>query len=376
MADFDFLVIGAGIAGASIGHGLSGNAKVGVLEMESQPGYHTTGRSVAVYTTAYGPPIIRKLITASYDFMHNPQTSFCGNPIVHDLGMCFIASEGQEEDFFNLLNAVKELNPAIHEISPAEAERQVPIMRHGYIKAAFSDPSTAGIDVNEIHQGYLRGIKANDGQIICDAGVNALERKGGEWRATTRAGEFSARVIVNAAGAWADEIAALAGTRKIGIVPKRRTVVSFDGPPGVDVNKWPGVIDTHETFYFKPDAGLLVGSPGDETPDNPQDAQPELEDVAITIDRIMKATTLQIERPKHTWAGLRNFVEDRLPAVGYANDVDGFFWYAAQGGYGVANSFALSRSGANLAQGQNLPAFVSDLGVSAADISPERLWAE
>lgn len=376
MTQYDYLIIGGGIAGASIGYRVSENHKVAVLEQEDQPGYHTTGRSVAVWTTAYGPAPIRALCNASIDFIKNPPENFAEYPLYHDMGMMFIAKEEQKQDLLGLLDAVRVLSPEIHEISVDEAVDKVPVLNRDHVKAAFYDPTTIGLDVATIHQGYLRKIKANGSDIICKAEAQTIERRDGLWHVTTPEGEFCAPVIINAAGAWADVVAEKAGTEKINIVPKRRTVITIDAPKGEDVSHWPGVMDAHEDFYFKPDGGAIVASPADETPDNPHDVQPEELDVAITVDHLQHATTLDIRRVGHSWAGLRSFVEDRLPVVGYADDVEGFFWFAGQGGYGIATSPAMGECGKALLAGEDLPEYVRDLGLSKEDIAPGRDMSE
>jgi len=375
MRECDFLVIGAGIGGTSCAHWLALRHRVIVLEMESQPGYHTTGRSVAVYTEAYGPRVIRSLAKAGGEFFRRPPAGFSEVPLARPHGFMFIAREDQKPRLYEALAAVQELSPEIHEVSPEEAVASVEVLRRDYVAAAFLDPSTLALDVNAIHQGYIRGLKRAGGEIVTDAEALRLERRDGKWQVETRAGTFAAPVVIDAAGAWADVVAERAGARTVGLVPKRRTVIAFPLPEGVEGREWPVVFDTDEEFYFKEDAGTVLGSPADETQVPPQDVQPEMEDIAITVERLERATTFKVTRILRSWAGLRSFVADHVPVAGYAPDLEGFFWCAGQGGYGIETSYGLGRTAASLAEGEGVPEDVRALGVSEADLAPERFRA-
>jgi D-arginine dehydrogenase len=370
----DFLIVGAGIAGASVGYFLAQKHKVIVLERERQPGYHTTGRSVAVYTEAYGPRPVRALVIAGGPFFQHPPAGFTEVPLCHPHGLMFVAREDQRSVLMAELAAVQPLSPNIHEVSADEAVQRVPVLRRDYLAAAFLDPNCLSLDVNAIHQGYLRGLKAAGGEVVTDVEAQTFERHGGKWRVRTPAGAFTAPVVINAAGAWADVVAERIGARTVGLVPKRRTVIAFAPPAGTQTGSWPVVIDAEEQFYFKADAGTILGSPGDETPSPPTDAQPEEIDIAITVERLERATTMPIRRIIRKWAGLRSFVADRVPVIGYAADVDGFFWLAGQGGYGIETSAGLARSAAGLATGDGLPEDIRKLAVTERDLGPERLW--
>jgi D-arginine dehydrogenase len=370
----DFLIVGAGIAGASIGYFLAQKHKVIVLEREEQPGYHTTGRSVAVYTEAYGPRPVRALVIVGGPFFQQPPPGFTQVPLCHPHGLMFVAREDQRNVLMAELAAVQPLSPNIHEVSVDQAVRRVPVLRRDYLAAAFLDPNCLSLDVNAIHQGYLRGLKAAGGEVVTDAEAQTFDRHGGKWRVRTAAGAFTAPVVINAGGAWADVVAERIGARKIGLVPKRRTVIAFAPPAGAETGSWPVVIDAEEQFYFKADAGTILGSPGDETPSAPTDAQPEEIDVAITVERLERATTMPVRRIIRKWAGLRSFVADRVPVIGYAPDVDGFFWLAGQGGYGIETSAGLARCAAGLATGDGLPEDIRKLAIAERDLGPGRLW--
>jgi D-arginine dehydrogenase len=369
----DILVIGAGIAGASAAYELSVAADVVVLEQESQPGYHTTGRSAALFTETYGNLTIRTLTSAGRAFFQAPPAEFGEHPLLTPRGTLMTARADQ----IGALEAVLAQTPTtaepVRRIDADEAIALNPSLNPDYIAAAMYEPAARDIDVHALHGGYLRGLRQRGGRLVSGAGVQALSREGGTWVAGTRAGRFEAPIVVNAAGAWCDEIAGLAGVRPCGLVPKRRTVFTFDAPDGLDISAWPATIDIDEQFFFKPDAGRILGSPADETPSPPCDAQPEELDVALGIDRIEKATNLTVRRLVNKWAGLRSFVADKIPVVGMDTQVDGFFWLAGQGGYGIQTSPALSRAVAALITTGDLPAELTARGLEKAMLAPARL---
>ncbi len=374
MRECDFLIIGAGMGGASAGHFLAGKHKVIVLEMEDQPGYHTTGRSIAVYTEAYGPRTIRALAKSGKSFFINPPAGFTEVPLSRPQGFLFVARPDQRQALLKMLAYTQELSPNIHEMPADEAVKLVPVIRRDYLDSCFLDPNALALDVAAIHQGYLRGLKSKGGEVVCRAEATRFERKGGKWHVTTPQGVFVAPVVINAAGAWADRVARQLGAKEIGLQPMRRTAIAFV-PPNVPVdNDWPVVIDIDEEWYFKVDAGTVLGSLADETPVDPQDAQPEEMDVAITVDRIERGTTMKIAKINRKWAGLRSFVADRATVCGYDPDVEGYFWCAGQGGYGIETSNGMGRATAGLATGTGLPADIKALGVTEADLGPARLW--
>jgi D-arginine dehydrogenase len=371
--DADILIVGAGIAGASAGYFLAPKRSVVVLERESQPGYHSTGRSAALFTEYYGNAVIRALTVASRAFLEAPPPGFADHAPMTPRGTMFIARDDQRETLARQLAEARALVPSIHDVDMKRAAELYPALAVGHITAAFYEPDSKDMDVHAIHQGYLRGLKAAGGRVACDAELLALDRRAGQWHARTKAGDFRAPIVIAAAGAWCDEIGRLAGAAPIGLVPKRRTALTFDPPAGADVRNWASITDADEDFYVKPDAGALLGSPADETPVPPQDAQPEELDIALCIERIQAATTHVIRRPRRTWAGLRSFVADRTPVCGFAAGAEGFFWLAGQGGYGIMTSPAMGRAAAALATGADLPADLAGFGLTAAQLGPARL---
>jgi len=373
MTNCDFLLVGAGMAGASAAYELADLGSVILIEREDAPGYHTTGRSAAVFIESYGNREIRGLTTASRAFYDAPPEGFGEDPLLTPLGTLFIGREDQQDELQQHYRDCHAQVPSVTLLDSAEACRLAPILRPDYVAGAVYEPDAMGIDVNALHQGYLRGLKARGGSLITDAELISLKRADGLWQAETRAGAFVAPVVVNAAGAWCDVVGELAGMRPIGLVPKRRTAFIFDAPDGVDPSSWPLMADIGEEFYIKPDGGRLLGSPADETPMPPQDIQPDELDIAIAVDRIEKATTVKFKRIHNKWAGLRSFVADKTLVAGFDSEVEGFFWLAGQGGYGIQTAPAMSSITAALASGGSFPAHVAERGVSAPDLDPARL---
>jgi D-arginine dehydrogenase len=369
---FDIAVIGGGMAGASVAYELAADANVVVIEMEDQPGYHTTGRSAAVFTETYGPAPIRALTRHSRAFFENPPDLFCDSGLLNPRGILFVAREDQEENLDTLYRTIGS-QPGIRRVDRSELSVLSPLLRRDYAVAGVLEEGARDIDVNGLHQGYLRGLRQRGGQVISGAEVESLERDAGDWKLRTRRETYSAPVVVNAAGAWADAVAALAGATPIGLMPKRRTIVIVAAPEGIDPDHWPGVVDVDEQFYLKPDAGRLLISPADETPSEPCDAQPEELDIAICVDRIQRAFDLEVQRVQNSWAGLRSFVADRSPVCGFDPDVDGFFWLAGQGGYGIQSAPGLSQLAAALIAGNSMPTELGDRGFDLSDVSPSRL---
>ena len=367
------VVIGAGIAGASVAAELAAlGARVLLLEREGEAGYHTTGRSAALFTVAYGPPVIRALSRASEPMFRAPRGSDAVSPapLLRPRGALFIARADQAG---SLAAMEAELGSAVAPVTAAEARARVPILRPDYVAGGLIDASAADIDVDALHRGCLRSLTARGGVLRLRAGVLAIGRDGAGWRIDTPAGELQAEIVVNAAGAWADVLAGMAGVAPVGLVPKRRTALLVAPPEGQQIDTWPLTVDIDETFYLKPDAGKLLLSPADETPSPPCDASPEELDVAIAIDRVQQAMDLPVRRVEHKWAGLRSFVADKAPVVGYDPDAPGFFWLAGQGGYGIQSAPALARWAAAAVLGLPAPADVADQGVAAAMLAPGRL---
>lgn len=373
-SEAEFVIIGAGIAGASIAYWLAPHASVILLERESQPGYHSTGRSAALYMESYGPPQVRALTCASRAFFDHPPAGFAEHALLTPRGALFFASEDQLTELDAHEAIVRSVSDKVERLSAAQACARVPVLRPEQVAAAIYEEDAADIDVHALHQGFLRGARAAGARLVCDAEVQSLTRDEQRWQIATTQGVFSAAVVINAAGAWADVIGQLAGAKPIGLVPKRRSAFTFSAEPAIAGSaSWPMFARVDESFYIKPDAGLLLGSPANADPVNPHDVQAEELDIAIAIDHIQSATTLTIRRPAHVWAGLRSFVDDGSFVGGFDAQREGFFWAAGQGGYGIQTSPAAGKVYAALARGLPIPEEFGAFGVDAAALSSDRI---
>ena len=368
----DIVVIGAGIAGASVAAELAPHASVILLERESLPGYHSTGRSAAVFAPSYGPTPIRDLTRASRGFYENPPEGFTDASLFHPRPIMMIARDDQHASLDALIESVGQKTEVERLVGDRLTEMQ-PLLRPGYASAAMLDMMGQDIDVNALHQGYLRAFKAAGRTLVVKADVTGMAKSGEDWVVETTQGEVRAPVVVNAAGAWADEIGSMAGAEHIGLTPKRRTALTVADHATIETTLLPITIDIDENFYLKPDAGRLLISPADETPVAPCDVQPEELDIAICVDRIMTAFDLDIRRIDSKWAGLRSFVADGAPVVGYSTTAPGFFWLAGQGGYGIQSAPGMSQFAASAILRRDLPGFIADEGFAPESVRPDRL---
>lgn len=365
----DVVVVGAGIAGSALAFELAAHAAVVLLERETQPGYHSTGRSAAMLTETYGTPVVRVLARGSRAFLERPPEGFADTPLLEPRGMLHVARADQLaalEAAHRLAGAV----PGIRRLSGADVGKIAPLIDPAYAAGGLLEPDARAIDVAALHQGYQRGFRRRGGTLVTDAEVTRLARGARGWEVATRDGAFSGETLVDAAGAWADPIAALAGIAPIGLVAKRRTAVLLEPPADLDPKSWPMVIDVDERFYVKPEAGLLLVSPADETPVAPGDVQPEELDVAIALDRYQRLTGRSVRRVVRRWAGLRTFARDHDPVVGRDPEAPTFFWLAGQGGFGIMTAPAMARIGAALIATGRMP---EDLGLAPRRLGPERL---
>ena len=353
--DFDIAIIGAGIAGASTAWALleaDPHLRVALIEMEERPGYHTTGRSAAVWVESYGGPGIVPLTRASREFFGNPPPGF-GVLLQHRPDL-FIEGPDDPGGLDRLAAELDSGGVAYQWLDAAQmaALPTGPMLRPEWRQRGLVEPDCHDIDVAGLHQGFLRGCGDAKATLICNAEVTALVRNNARWQISTTAGDISATTIVNAAGAWADQLAAMAGARPRGLMPLRRTmaVLRIDPEPPADMMV---VMDAAGQFYFKPDGGRLWLSPHDEIPDVPHDVRPDEMDLAVVIDRFEQATTVTVKRLESSWAGLRTFAPDRLPLFGFDGAVDGLFWCAGQGGFGIQTAPAAGRLCAALLLGHS-----------------------
>ena len=371
---YDFIIIGAGIAGASVAANLAkAGASILILEAESQAGYHSTGRSAAMYVPSYGPPLVRALTRASSAFFQNPPADITEYELLNQRDILIIGTKAQQKQRQDFLAEMQDV-PDLAECAIDHIATLQPLLRPDYASFGIIDRSGSEIDVSSLHNGFLRAMKAHGGSIQTNAEILALNHHNGIWHIKSKAGDFRTKTIINAAGAWADEIAKYAGIRPIGLVPKRRTALLIEPPHHCELTTMPMTIDIDEDFYLKPEASQLLISPANEDPTMPCDAQADEMDIAICIDRIERAFDLTITRLAAKWAGLRSFVSDKEPVVGFAdNDPNtGFFWLAGQGGYGIQTSPALGMMAANLAMQTALPNSLIAQHISPDSLSPER----
>lgn len=374
MEQYNFCVIGAGIAGLSLAARLARHGRVVVIEAEGAPGYHSSGRSVAFAHFGLGERVVRTLTALSLpDLAADPpddRASYARpHPSLH------IASEGETAQ----LDALEEVHAAFgcdyERLTGEQARAMVPALKAGpgHVHTAIVDHGSLKLDTDAMLQGHVRDLRALGGRLVFGAKVETLTRRGETWEVATSAGSFAAPMLVNAAGAWADHVAQMAGASPIGIEPRRRTVIAFASPDGIETASWPFVKTVGAGFYMLPEGNSqLLASPMDEGESDPCDAAPEEIDIATIAHRIEEATDLSIRRIAHSWAGLRSFAPDELPVVGFAKDAPGFFWCAGQGGYGFQTSPALARIGEVLALGQDWPSELEERGVAADLLSPAR----
>jgi D-arginine dehydrogenase len=362
--EFDFIVIGAGIAGVSVAAHLAPHGRVLMAERESQPGFHSTGRSAAVYFAGYGPAQVRALTRASRaHFERVPGALTPRGAVFVDQGAAIDA----------LHDELRLEGLPAERASAARARQLVPVLRPEAAVHALIDSATCDLDVHAVHQDFLRRAREQGAQLRCDAAVEALEHDGRRWRVTLSANETAhAPIVINAAGAWADALGRLAGCAPLGLEPRRRSAFTFAPPEGVDARAWPLVVGIDEDFYFKPDAGVLLGSPANADPVAPHDVVAEELDIATGIARIEDSTTMTIHRPLRTWAGLRSFVPDGALVGGFDDARPGFFWCVGQGGYGIQTSPAMGAACAASILGQAMPPFIADQGLTFDDLRCRR----
>jgi D-arginine dehydrogenase len=348
--DFDVTVIGAGIAGATAAAALAADRRVALIEAEEAAGYHSTGRSAALWILNYGPPDVRTLSGLSRVFFEHPPAGFAEVPLMSRRPVVFLAPESQRAQFAEMLAE----GQGLREISVAELRRRVPALRPDYAVAAAIEEDAFDMDVAALHQGFLKQLRARGGVLALRHRAGRIARRDGRWEVATSAGAvFCSPVVVNAAGAWGDAVAAIAGVAPIGLTPCRRTAAIINPAP-YDVTAWPLLGDVGHTWYARPEARTrLMVSPADETPMQPHDVQPDELDVAIGIDRMQQALDLPVQRVERSWAGLRSFTPDRSLAFGWDRGREGFFWCVGQGGYGIQTSPAAGKLVADMIVGRD-----------------------
>ena len=364
----DVIVIGAGMAGIGAAARLAGGAKVVVLERESQPGYHSTGRSAAMFIENYGGPVIRKLTRASRTPLENPDPDFWHSAVLGPRGVMYLAMPGQEPALQELVDG----SDGVDEITIDDACGRIPLLNRDAITRAAYEEDAQDMDVNELLMGFRRLFRSHGGEIKCDADVERLSRADGIWTVETRSASYSAPVVVNAAGAWVDDVATKAGLEPLGFKPCRRSVAIVPTPDDLDIAAWPTTAEMDEQFYFKPEAGKLLISPADETEVEPHDAYADDMAIAEGIHMFSQVMQIEVNRIEHTWGGLRTFSPDRSHVIGFDPRTEGFFWCGGQGGYGIQSAHGASAVAAGLVLDNEMPAALAELGLAREDVAPDR----
>jgi len=359
----DILVIGGGIAGLSAAAALAEHARVTVIEAEDQVGFHSSGRSATMLHYALGDWLVRALTLASRPFFDNPPNPFAKVPLGRPMAVLVFARD-EEKAALDALHAELSLFAQLERLDASGVAELCPLLRPSE-RHGIADRHGIRLDPHALLQGNLRSLRESGGKLVTGARIAAIQRDGDAWRITSEAGDsWSAPILVNAAGAWADAVARLAGVTPLGLVPKRRTIITFDAPPGTDLERLPFAKTVGDELYFAPESGRLFASPMDEGVCEPCDAQPEEYDAALAAHRMEQRTTVEVRRIHSRWAGLRTFIPDKHPAAGFAPDAEGFFWLAGQGGFGLQTSPAMARAAAALITGGAWP---------LADVAPEAL---
>lgn len=363
----DILVIGGGIAGLSAAAELSKSANVKVLEAEEQIGFHSSGRSATMVHYALGDRVVRALTLASRPLFDSPPDGFSDVPLGHRVPV-LIHGRDDELDRLDALYVDISIFAELERLDQRAVHQLCPLLREDACHG-IADRNGMRLDPHALLQGNLRTLRSNGGELETSSRISSIERQGTDWQVNTERGDtYSAGVLINAAGSWADQIARLAAVEPLGLQPLRRTIITFDAPRGTDLDRLPFAKTVGDELYFAPESGRLFASPMDEVPSDPCDAQPDEYEVALAAHRMEQRTIVKVERIHSRWAGLRTFTPDRHPAAGFATDAEGFFWLAGQGGFGLQTSPAMAQITASLILGTRWP--VTD--VTADLLSPSR----
>ncbi len=373
MHTVDFLVVGAGIAGAGAAYRLAGHGDVLICDMEDQAGYHTTGRSAAFYAETYGGKKVQPLTSSSKDFLHRPPLGFSETPLITELGAVHVFDSGQKPRALEKFKAMVGALSHIYLLEADELAATYPHLVSDRFVGAIVDSECGNLDVAALHQGYLRAAKKMGAEMLLGADFESATYADGHWTVHIRGRSLQARYIVNCAGAWGDQIAERCGLLPIGLEPMQRTLVAVPVSDEFPFDpRHPVIFDFDEAFYFKPEGRGYLVSPADETPVAPYDSQPALEDVAIAVDCFERATGSTVPKVDAKWSGLRTFAPDRTPVIGFDRNSDAFFWNVGQGGYGIQTSPAWSRLTASLILGHGMPDDILAYGAKLDWYSPTR----
>ena len=369
----DFLIVGGGIAGLSAAARLARHGRVIVIEAEAALGFHSSGRSATFSHYGIGNRVVRALSAYSRDFFLEAEAG----ALCRRSAALFVATEEMRPRLRELQTEMSAFTDEIRDVGEAEMLGLFPPLRLGpdAIVAGIVQPDGLRLDSDALLQSFARTVRASGGAVLTGRRIVSIDRRGAGWSATDSAGQaITAPILIDAAGAWADSVAVMAGIRPLGLAPLRRTIIVIDPPDGADVRDWPFVKTVVDDFYILPESGRLMASPVDEVPSDPCDAQPEEYDVALAAWKVERYTTLGVERIAHRWAGLRTFTADRTPAAGFAPEAEGFFWLAGQGGFGLQTAPAMAEAVESLVAGTPWPEGLGRLGIGAADLAPDRFF--
>lgn len=366
----DFVVIGGGIAGAAAAAHLAPHGSVVLLEKETSLAYHTTGRSAAIFIVNYGAEGSRPLARASNAFFEDPPDYAVDSPLLTPRGALWVARPDQIETLDRIAEEGRRSGASTEAVTSERAVELAPMMDLDKLGGALFEPSAQDIDVAGLHQAFVRIIRRHDGIILSDSEVTTLGKANGIWTVTTPTQTFETGAVINASGAWGDQLARLAGVKPIGLQPMRRT--AFMVPGSQEYSHLPMVVNVENEYYFRPDGTQLLCSFAEEIPAEPSDPRPRMEDVALAIDRINEATTLRIRTVNSQWTGLRTFSPDRELVIGEEPSAPGFFWLVGQGGTGIMTAPAYGALLASHVIGQDIPVELRDAGVDPALTSPGR----
>ena len=361
----DFIVIGGGFAGVSAASFLSKHGKVVLLEMESSLAYHTSGRSAAMLVENYGSAGARPLVKAARPFLENPPEGSVDSPLLSPRPIMWVADSTGTDDLLSQAEMGRQNGSVNEELSAEEVLDRFPAMDPDWVKGGLIENSGADIDVAALHQAFVRIARRNETEISTNAKVESITRDGRQWVVELAGRVVSAPVVVNGAGAWGDVVAEMAGVTPLGLQPYRRT--AFMVPGSEESSAWPMIVEIREEWYLKPDGVQFLCSLAEENPSEPTDARPRIEDVALAIERINTATTLDIKTVNSQWSGLRTFAPDRDLVIGEDPTAPGFYWLVGQGGIGVQTSPAYGALLASLVTDNPLPE-----GFDAVGVDPER----
>jgi len=364
MEHADFLIIGGGIAGLSAAARLAAHGRVIVIEAEEALGYHSSGRSVSFSHYGIGNAAVRAMTAHSRAFFEAPPEGFSDVAVARTFASLYFADEGALPALEALQADMAAFTDVMRLVDRQDMLKLCPVLK-APVSGLF-DPTGLKLDADALLQGFARQVRARGGAILTARPASTIERRGADWVVNQA---FSAPILVNAAGAWGDAVAALAGVAPLGLAPKRRTIIAVDPPAGMEIAAWPFTHSVAGDFYMLPEAGRILVSPVDEVEDSPCDAQPEDYDLALAADRLEHYTSLRVGRIAHRWAGLRTFAADGTPTAGFAPDAPGFFWLAGQGGYGLQTAPAMAQAVEALIMGSAWP--LPD--VPPEQIRPERL---